>query len=511
MNRLAARALVFALAVLALAVPVSGCGGDTKDKAASPLDNALGYVPANAPLVVSFQTDPNGKQFRAAKKIVEKFPFAGQIEQQFQTQLRSQSVNYAHDLKPLLGNQFVVGATTVKSIANNSKNDKDFVGAIQAKDGKKLEDAIKKEKAKQDGEKSGAKIYKGKDGSPFAIKDDVLVVAGSRTLLEKALADRESDKRFTEDDFDKGTEGLPKDSTFRLSTDLQALLRADPSTVNARKIKWVAALRDFGLSASVVNDKIDVDFRLATDSNGLTDKDLPIASGDASPAVVERAGEIGFGLRDPSQLFAFGESAAQAVDPAQFGSYESAKRTIERQLHIDVQKDLVDQLNGDVAVSDSATGRNTSIKAEVKDPTAFKATLAKVTKALPAIIRNSSGRAPKIQRSGGLYTATTTKRKIAYGLVGRSFVFSDTAPAARAIARAPTSSVPGAKGSVTMQADAGKLLVRALGRFGGSRLGGNGLGAALGGSLFAGPLGDLTGSAKADTDGVTGKVSLSFN
>jgi hypothetical protein len=385
------------------------------------------------------------------------------------------------------------------------------VGAIQAKDAKKLKDAIKKENAKEDGEKSGAKIYKGKDGSPFAIKDDVLVVAGTRALLEKALSNRESDKRFTEDDFDKGTEGLPQNSAFRLFTDLQALLRADPDTADARKIKWVAALRDFGLSASVAGDKIDVDFRLATDPSGLTEKDLPIAAGDASPAVIKRSGQIGFGLRDPSQVFAFGENAAQAVDPAKFGDYETGKKTIERQLKIDVQKDLLDQLNGDVAIGVPASGRNTSVKAEVKDPAAFKATLAKVTKALPAIMKNSSGQAPKVQRSGGLYTVANAKEKVAYGLVGKSFVVSDTASAARAIARAPTASVPGAKGSVTMQADAEKLVAQGLARFGGARFGSGGLGAALGSSLFTGPLGDLTGSAKADTDGLTGKVSLSFD
>ena len=172
-------------------------------------------------------------------------------------------MNYNRDLKPLLGNEFVVAATNVKSLQNSGNDDKDFVGAIQAKDGKKLQDAVKKEKPKEDGSKDGAKIYKDKDGSSFAVKDDVLIVAGSRALLDKALAARDSDDRYTEDDFDKSTEGLPKDSAVRLSTDLEALLATDPSTAQARKVKWVKALRTFGLSASVANDTINVDFKLA--------------------------------------------------------------------------------------------------------------------------------------------------------------------------------------------------------------------------------------------------------
>lgn len=514
MNRLAPRALASLLAVAAVAVPVAGCGSAKKEAAASPLDNALGYVPADSPLVLSFETDPDGAQFRAAKKIVKKFPFAGQLEQQLQTRLKSQSANYDRDLKPLLGNEFVVGATSVKSIAaDNAK--KDFVGAIQAKDGKKLEAAVEKEKAKQDGEKDGAKIYKGKDGNAFAIKDDVLIVAGTRALLDEALANRGSDDRFTEGDLDKGTEGLPKDSAFRLFTDLQKVIAADPDTADARKVKWVKALRGFGLSASVVDDKVDVDFNLATDPNGLTEADLPIASGDQSPGVVKRAGQIGFGLRDLGQLVKFGESAAQAVDPAQFGSYETAKKTIERRLKLDVQKDVFDQLDGDASISVSPRGGKASVKAEVKDPAAFKATLAKVTNVLPAIIGNSSGATPKIRRSRGIYSASTSKGKIAYGLVGDSFVFSDTAAAARRIASASPEKVPGAEGSVAIQADAEQLVTRALGRF--SRSGrarqdpGLGLGAALGGALFAGPLDDLTGSVKADREGITGKLSLSFD
>lgn len=470
MNRPAPRALASILVAVAVGLPVAGCGSN--DEAASPLDNALGFVPADSPLVISFETDPRGGQFSAGKRIVEKFPFAAQIEQQLQNRLRSQSVDYQRDLKPLLGNEFVVGASNVKSIVDSNSNDKDFVGAIQAKDGKKLEQAVKKEKAKEDGEKDGAKIYKGKDGSPFAIKDDVLVVAGTRALLDKALANRGSGDRFTEGDFDKGTEGLRKDAAVRLFTDLQKVIAADPDTADARKVKWVQALRDFGLSASVVDDKVEVDFNLATDPKGLTEDDLPLAAGGQSPEVIKQAGRIGFGLRDLGQIVKFGESAAQATDPAQFGSYEQTKAQVERQLDIDIQKDVLDQLDGDASISATPEGDGPAAKVAVKDPGAFKATLAKVTKALPAIIRDSSGITPKIKRSGGLYSATTATGKIAYGMVGDSFVLSDTAAAARMIASAPTEKAPGGKGSVAIQADAEGLAKRALSRLSGSQLGG---------------------------------------
>jgi hypothetical protein len=54
--------------VLALA----SCGGD---EAASPLDEALGYLPENAPFAVALDTALEGEQYRALGRIADKFPF----------------------------------------------------------------------------------------------------------------------------------------------------------------------------------------------------------------------------------------------------------------------------------------------------------------------------------------------------------------------------------------------------------------------------------------------------
>ena len=72
---------------------------------------------------------------------------------------------------------------------------------------------------------------------------------------------------------------------------------------------------------------IDVEFNLRTEGD-LTDEDLPLAAGDEAAEVVQRPSEIGVGLRDPSQLVAFFESALQAVDPQSFGDYEQGKRAL---------------------------------------------------------------------------------------------------------------------------------------------------------------------------------------
>ena len=319
MDSFARRAFASVLAVAAIAVPVAGCGGDSEsgDSGKNPLDNALGYVPENTPFVAVIETDPSSAQFKNATAIAKKFPFAGQLQQQLERGLSSSgNTSYEKDIKPLLGNEFVVGATDPKTFVDSgSTEDEAFIAAIQVKDGKKLTSAIEKGKPKELGEKDGAKLYQD-DDSFAAVKDDVLVVANSRRELEAGLTRRGKDERFGEDDFNKGTEGLPESAVVRTYFNLKQLIASDPDTKDAQKVKWVKALESFGLSASTGTDKIDIDFNMGTDSEGLSDADLPLAAGDESPEVAERAGEFGFGLRGIDQIFKFAESSAQAVNPS---------------------------------------------------------------------------------------------------------------------------------------------------------------------------------------------------
>ena len=369
MDSLSRRAFVSVLAVAAIAVPVAGCGGgDSGDSGKSPLDNALGYVPEDSPFVAAIQTDPNSAQFKNAAELAAKFPFASQLQRQLEQGLGSGGTNYERDIKPLLGNEFVVGATNVETFTDGGSGDsEDFVAAIQVKDREKLTEAIEREKPKELGEKDGAKLYQN-DDSFAAVDDDVLVVANSRRELEAALKRRGSDDRFGEDDFGKGTDGLPENAVVRTYFDLQKLIASDPDAADARKVKWVSALRTFGLSASVAADRVDVNFTMATDSDDLSDADLPLAAGDQSPEVVDRPGQVGLGLRGLDQIFKFSENAAQAVDPAEFGSYETAKRTIERQLKLNLEKDVIDQLGGDITAGFSPSAGSGGLVAEVKDP-----------------------------------------------------------------------------------------------------------------------------------------------
>ena len=77
---------------------------------------------------------------------------------------------------------------------------------------------------------------------------------------------------------------------------------------------------------------------------------------------------------------------------------------------------------------------------------------------------------------------------------------------ANRLAEDETKAVEGAEGSIAASADAQQLVSEGVSRFGPG-----GIGGAIGGSLFSEPLGAFTGSVAADTDGLTGRLELTFD
>jgi Protein of unknown function (DUF3352) len=260
------------MALVAAAV-LAGCGSSGSS---SPLDSGLSYLPKNTPFAVSIDTNVNGSQYKSIAKILDKFPFGGQLKQSLQQRLRqSTKVNYGQDIKPILGNPFVVGGINARSVTDNT-SDNEFVGAIKAKDKDKLVSLVKKQGAKETGSEHGAKLYTDNGGSPFAIKDDVLVVAGSKQLLDAALARADGGEHLSEDAFNKGLDGLPKDALLRVYANVGALVRSDPNSRDALRVKWVNALTTLGATLQATDSAFNVAFKLST-KPGLSDSDLPLA------------------------------------------------------------------------------------------------------------------------------------------------------------------------------------------------------------------------------------------
>jgi hypothetical protein len=239
----------------------------------------------------------------------------------------------------------------------------------------------------------------------------------------------------------------------------------------------------------------------------LSEKDLPIASGGESPGVVERPGEISVGVRNLSQTVRFAETALQAVDPSSSGDYQAGKKQIEQALKIDVDRDLVAQLTGDVSLNLDLEGKF-GVRAELKDPVAFERTLEKVADVLPDLAEGLTGDKvglAKPKRGEDFYAlAQPDGDSVVFGVVNGAFVLANDAARAGLLGSATPRDVPGAKGAVVLQADAEKVAAQILKRLGPQL----GLGGVFGGRLLTGPLGLLTGSIESDTAGLRGKFSL---
>jgi hypothetical protein len=409
---------------------------------------------------------------------------------------------------PLLGNEFVVGGVDAKTFVADGEGQDEFVAAIEAADADRLETLIERDGPERVGEAEGATIFQDSDGDAFAIEGATLVVAGTRELLDEALLQRDADDRLTEDAFEERVEGLPEDAAVRATADLQALLEADPETAPAREVAWVGALRDLGISASFSADAVDLDFRVSTEGD-LAEEDLPLAAGEESPPVIDAESEIGVGLRGLAQIVRFGESTAQTVDPAGFGEYNTAKETIERQLDIDIDEDLLAQLEGNVSAT-VAVGNGFGVRSELEDPKAFEQTLERLAPALPGILESSVGGPVRLRPPGGgreLYElALPGGGAFAFGVVDETFVLSDRPERAASLAGAETVTPEGAEGSVALSADAEQVASQVLAQLGTGIPGG-----ALGSAFVLGPLGQLTGSVVTETDGITGNVRLTFD
>jgi hypothetical protein len=498
---------LIAIPLVLLVLLIAGCGDDDSGSA---LDSAFSYLPKDSPFVVAIDTDVEGDQYKALQALVEKFPFGEQIQENLRQQLEQSSggVSFDDDVKPVLGNPFVVGAADASFTGESGENV--FVAAIKAKDKDALDELLDKSKPRKTGEESGATIYEN-NGNVFAVKDDTLVSAGDRRQLAEALKRADRDDHFDEDTFNEGLDGLPESALARVYADVEALLKSDPGSADARRIRWVNALRTLGATVVARNEGIDIDFRARTEGD-LSDADLPIAPGDESPDVIKRSGEVGLGIRDLAHIVKFAETAGQAVDPGGFGDYAQAKKTIDRQLGVSLDNDLVGQLTGDVSSTVSIDGKF-GVRAQLKDPQAFKRTLAKVADVLPSFAEGAGFGTVALSKPKGardFYAlAQPDGDVVVFGVIDDVLVVANDPKQASSIAGEEPVAVPGAKGSVAMSADAEQLVNTLLERIG-PALGLGDLGG-LGTALFTRPLGDLNCFMSASTDALRGKLTLAID
>ena len=481
--------LMTAIAVLAAALVAAGCGGGGTGDAT---EDALKFLPKDSPLVVVLETDPEGEQYKRLDKLLGKFPFAGQVRQQFKQGIEQNGLDFDKDVKPILGNELVVGVPNARAL---QADDSPVVGAMKPKDAGKAEELIKKDGAKS-GSAEGADIYK--SGETFsAVKDGVLVIASTQADMEAALKRSGGDDGMTGDELDTLLAGVEGDGVAKVGADLEAIVAADPDAAEARKSKFVAGLREYGQVLTVEEDGIKSDFKLKTE--GLSEQDMPLAAGSEAAPVVRRASDVNFGTRNLAQTFRFGETTAKAVNPTEYNDFVKDKQDLNEALGIDIDRDVIDQFEGDASLSVGIDG-GFAVRSDLKDPAAFRATLRKAAPKLKRAFKGKSVGIAVPKKPNGFYAvATADGKKYTFAVIDDKFVLATDAARAAQFAAQSASPVQNAKGALVMALD-----TRTLANQVAKRLGQSGAG------LFTGALGDATGWVESRTDGMDGSFKLTI-
>ncbi len=275
-----------AVGVLVACATLAGCGGGASGGTDS-LGDSLGYLPDDAPLVAVLSTDLDSDHYAALDDKLDTIGVPGGVEDRLreaveeETEAGAEPLSYEEDVRPLLGEDLVVGVTGAAALASGEG----LVAAIEVGDSDKLAALLESPyfELRRDGEAEGADLYRpedsDEDSTAVALDDETLVVADSEPTLRDALKRHRGEDKLDSEAFSEAVEGLPEEALLRILASPEQAFSALPELDAAREIPWVGAIRAFGATVSVDDDGLLVDAALKTDPDGLSRRRPPAARG----------------------------------------------------------------------------------------------------------------------------------------------------------------------------------------------------------------------------------------
>jgi Protein of unknown function (DUF3352) len=471
-----------------VALVVTGCGS-SKSSGTSPLQTELSYYPSSAPFVLSITTDPNSTAIKDAQGLIKHFPLATFGLSAVTAKLDQVGIDYQSDIKPLLGNPLVFGASgpTLSSATASSS----YLAVWMTKDSKKLSALIPKLGLHKTGSHGGATLYQAGGTATFAVEGATLLLAPSTAAVESALDRHANGGGITTAQYQKAFTGLPQDSLITAFGSLTGVL-SQPSAAKARQVPWVAAIKGYAVSVSAGSSGLTIRYRLDTSGRSLTDDQIPLATGSSPPNLVNVL-PIAVGIQNPSHIFSFVEAVEQTTNPAKWAKFEKRQAAIRAKTGVDLNS-LLKLATGSLIIASDT--RTTMGRAAVSDPAAAKSTLSKLITLPSAVL----GKATSVDKLGGGFYAIKQRGSttIDIGVVGNQLVAGKATPAQlRAFAAAPTTPATGAQGSVAFRVGLAQVLQLAM-KQSPSRIA----------QTILSSLGDITGWTAASTSELTGSASL---
>ena len=455
-------------------VAVSGCGGDDSGSA---LDEALGYLPADAPAVIVVETDRDHDQWKQVNKLISKFPVAGQIREGARRELAPEPLDFDDDVRPQIGSEVVFAV-------QDAEGNDPFVLTAKLKDTDRAErDILPKLK---------------ESGYAAQIDGEMLVVSDDPRALSAALKQADEDDGLTEDEFEDDLGRLAEgDPLLRGTVDVEKALEAGEADPEVKAIPWVGSVRTVAFAAGARESGLAFDFDIETEAN--PDDVLPLAPGPQAPPVPRREGEIAVAAREPGRTLGLAERI-RGVAPRTKAHSAALDDALER-IDVDVERDLIAHIGAVGAVSFRLDGSHVA-RADLKDPAAFADTLEKLSDELPGAARGDIGFTIEPGGGAGFYRLNADHgRQVFVGVVGDQVVLGREAGRARDFADDPAQPVPGARGSVALFADTQSVANALIDQQASGP-------EALFGQAFTDPLGDLRGWIETKPTGTTGHAEL---
>lgn len=339
----------------------AGCGEQNNK-----LDGALSYLPADAPLVVTIDTDIDGEQVKNLDSLARATPGWELVKRQVLAIAGFNERVFTGDIKPWLGNEMVIGAASVSDLGSGQT-----VSVLEATDGKALNGfAADSRKSGFDpaGDYRGARLYtKFEGGLTVAIDKDVILMSATRRAIEKAINTNRSGTVFDREKITAAT-GESSPRLAKLYLDMRQLISKthhQDGVQDLTKVAWLSALTTLGISVDAGGDELAFDLRLDSSGRDLSPADIPIATGSESPQLLAvEGGYFSAGLRDLTQPIHFAEDVARSLDPSAYVRYGRAKQVIRRMFGVDIDQDVIEQLGGDTAIVAGRSGVGVKINIE---------------------------------------------------------------------------------------------------------------------------------------------------